>query len=265
MDSSKPRIEILGSPVISLNGQLIKINRREQRAGLFYLAGHMEPVSREEICDTFWPEESEESARKKLREGLSRLRSAFNDPDLIISNNDFVSLDPDRVSIDARDYTNLVMPLLNSSELRANGVLPEWMYAQLRKAMELCRGHQLLQDVALHNSVGFETWVALANQSFTYSREKIVERLAEQCIALGNIDEAIFWLGKITSHDFYNTDVNYLVLNCLRERRRFKDALDYIKFLEPLYQVNIPGGFPTIFEETRRRLLREENEGKKEV
>lgn len=265
MDSSKPRIEILGPPVISMNRQLIKINRREQRAGLFYLAGHMDPVSREEICDTFWPEDSEETARKKLREGLSRLRSAFNDPDLIISNNDFVSLDPDRVSVDARDYNALVLPLLNSSEMRANGALPEWMYAQLRKAMELCRGHQFLQDVALHNSVEFETWVTLTNQSFTYSREKIVERLAEHCIALGNIDEAILWLGRITTYDFYNTDVNYLMLNCLRERRRFKDALDYIKFLEPLYQANIPGGFPAIFEETRRRLLREDLEGKKEI
>lgn len=257
-------ILILGPPVVTRKGQLIRINRREQRAGLFFLAARMEPVSRDEICSIFWPDDSESAARKKLREGLSRLRSALIDPDLLITNNDFVSLDPNRVYVDAREYTNIVTPLLNSSEFNATGIMPEWMYGQLRKAADLCRGHQLLQDVSLHSSAGFDSWVSINNQSFAFSHEKILERLAEHCIALGNIDEAILWLGKISAFDHLNTDINYLMINCLRERRRFKEALDYLSYLEGAYQANLPGGFPEILGEMKKRVMRESLETRKD-
>jgi DNA-binding SARP family transcriptional activator len=256
-------ILLLGPPQVILNGQLVKINRREQRAGLFFLAGQMEPVSRAEICDIFWPEDSEELSRKKLREGLSRIRSALKDPDIIISNNDFVSLDSSRVYIDAREYNNIVLPLLNSSELNSSGELPDWLYTQLRNAITLCRGHHFLQDLSLHGSIGFENWVALTNQAFNFSREKIIERLAEHCIAKGNIDEAILWLGRITSFDQLNTDINYLMLNCLRERRRFKEALDFVNFLQQIYKANHPDGMPVILNDMRKRIIREESETKK--
>ena len=126
--SEPPPISILllGPPVVTRKGQSVHINRRELRAGLFYLAGHAEPVSRAEICYTFWPEDTEEVARKKLREGLSRLRSALSDPDIFITNNDFVSLDFNRAYVDVLEYSTITTPLMNSSELNGNGILPEW-------------------------------------------------------------------------------------------------------------------------------------------
>lgn len=257
-------ILLLGPPVVTRNGQLVRINRREQRAGLFFIAGHMEPVSRDEICSIFWPDDSEAMARKKLREGLSRLRSALIDPDYIITNNDFVTLDSKRVYIDTHEYSNIVTPLLNSSELNGDGILPEWMFVQLQKAMNLCRGHQFLQDVVLHNSPGFDSWVSISNQSFAFSHEKILARLAEHCIALGNIDEAILWLGKISAFDHLNADINYLTINCLRERRRFKEALDYLNYLEYAYKENQPGGMPEILVEMKGRVIRESLETKKD-
>ncbi|HCS39105.1 MAG TPA: hypothetical protein DIW44_05905 [Anaerolineaceae bacterium] len=254
------KIFLLGPPMVTRAGQIVRINRREQRAGLYYLAGRTEPVSRTEICYIFWPDDPEEVARKKLREGLSRLRSALNAPDIFITHNDFVSLDINRVYVDAHEYNKIVLPLLNSSQLTGNGILPEWIYAQLRRAMELCRGHQFLQNVTLHKSTGFENWMSLTDQSFTFSREKILERLAEHCIALGNIDEAIIWLGKITTFDQLNTDVNYLILNCLRELRRFKEAQDYLTFLNQFYQANQLGGLPEILKEMNNRVQREAHE-----
>jgi predicted ATPase len=181
----------------------------------------------------------------------------LEEPDIIISNNDFVSLDFNRVYVDVLEYSNIVTPLLNSSELNGSGILPEWTYVQLRKAAGLCRGHQFLQDAILHNSSGFDAWVSINDQSFAFSHEKILERLAEHCIALGNIDEAILWLGKILSFDHLNTDINYLMLNCLRERRRFKEAQDYLTFLNQFYPANQPGGLPEILNEMSKRIQRE--------
>lgn len=251
-DALPLNILMLGPPMVTRNGQLVHINRREQRAGLFYLAAHMEPVSREEICNVFWPEDTEAVARKKLREGLSRLRTVLKDPTLIISDNDFVSLNPDRVYVDGREYNTIVTPLLNSSDFKGSGILPEWMYIQLRKAMDLCRGHQFLQNAALHNSSGYDSWLTMNNQSYLFSYEKIIERLAGHCIALGNIDEAILWLGKISAFDTLNTDVNYLMLKCLRDRRRFKEALDYLLFLDQAYRANHPDGLPEVLKELQK-------------
>jgi DNA-binding SARP family transcriptional activator len=251
------QIFLLGPPLVTRAGQIVRINRREQRAGLYYLAGHTDPVSRAEICYTFWPDDPEEVARKKLREGLSRLRSALNDPNIFITDNDFISLNLSRVYVDAHEYNTIVLPLLHSSQLSGNGILPEWVYGQLRKAMELCRGHQFLQNVALHDSAGFESWMSLTDQSFSFSREKILERLAEHCIALGNIDEAILWLGRITNFDQLNTDINYLMINCLRERRRFKEAQHYLTFLDQFYKANQPGGVPEVLKEMQKRVQRE--------
>lgn len=262
-ESQKLSILLLGPPVVTLNDQLVKINRRELRAGLFYLAGHTEPVSRIEICDTFWPDDSEHIARKKLREGLSRLRSILGDPEIIIANNDQVSLDPKKVYVDGREYTELVTPILNSSEFNANGVLPEWLFSRLQKAMALCRGHQFLQNIALHNSGGFENWVNLNNRSFSFSRDKIIERLAGHCIALGNIDDAIIWLGKIITVDHLNTDINYLMVNCMLERRRFREALDLLDFLEPIYKAYQPDGLPVVLRDIRERILREQIRSKR--
>ncbi len=264
METPSLQILLLGPPLVTRDGKIVHINRRELRAGLYYLAGRIEPVSRAEICYTFWPDEPEELARKKLREGLSRLRTALKDPELIVTNNDFVSLNFDRVYVDTFEYTNIVTPLLNSSEMNGNGILPEWMYIQLKKAVALCRGHQFLQEASLHNSTGFDAWVSINDQSFAFSHEKILERLAEHCIALGNIDEAMLWLGKILAFDQLNTDINYLMLNCLRERRRFKEAQDYLVFLNQLYQTNQPAGLPEILKEMQKRVQREALETKEE-
>ena len=119
------KIHILGSPEVSLNGQLIRINRRELRAGLFFLAGHSDPLNRSEICDIFWPKDTETASRKKLREGLSRLRSVLLDPDFIVTNNETVGLNANRVYVDYREYLQKILPLVSSSEMNSDGKLPQ--------------------------------------------------------------------------------------------------------------------------------------------
>jgi DNA-binding SARP family transcriptional activator len=235
MTTPRLSILVLGPPVITLDGKHIKISRRQQRAGLFYLASEMQPVNRTKICEIFWPEEPESLARKHLREGLSRLRSELYEHDVIVSENDTLSLDPNLVYVDGREYTEIVTPLLNSSEMNSSGKLPDWTYAHLRRAIKLCRGDIFLQGISLPGSRGFEDWVSTSNHSFDFSRQKILSRLADHCISIGNIDEAILWLGRAISSDPLNPDLNYLILSCLKERGRIKEAADYIMLLEHLY------------------------------
>ena len=77
MTTPKLNILLLGPPEILLEGKPVLIKRRLNRALLFYLAAQQYPVTRDEVCGLFWPEEPEESARKNLREALSRLRTTW--------------------------------------------------------------------------------------------------------------------------------------------------------------------------------------------
>ena len=70
------------------------------------------------------------------------------------------------------------------------------------------------------------------------------ERLASHCIAIGNLDEAILWLGRVVEIDPMNDENNFLILNCLKESGRIKDALDYIAYLEILYQQSLGHPLP---------------------
>ena len=72
----------------------------------------------------------------------------------------------------------------------------------------------------------------MASQQYDYLRLRVEERLASHCIAIGNLDEAILWLGRTVEIDPLNDENNFLILNCLKDSGRNKDALDYIAYLE---------------------------------
>ena len=231
---------ILGPPVVTCYGQPVKINRREQRAGLYYLAASIEPVSRAAVCEMFWSKDTDQNARKKLREGLSRLRSAFPVPDALIADNESISLNWDLVRSDFREYHHIVTPLLTSSEMNVNGKLSDWCYSQLREAIQLCRSPQFLQGFSMPGETEFENWQTYANLSYSISREKILHRLVDHSISVGNMNEAIHWLELTVDTDPLNNDLNFLLLNCLKENGQIKEANAYLDLLEKRYQSYLP-------------------------
>jgi DNA-binding SARP family transcriptional activator len=254
MENPRLAILLLGPPVVTLDGFPLKINRKQQRAGLFYLASQTESVSRSIICELFWPKATEELARKHLREGLSKLRVFLNEPNAILAENDQLFLNPACVYVDAREYNGIVLPLLNSSELNNTGILPDWILSQLRKAMSLCRSNRFLQGISLPESTGYQNWVEYTNGSYEFSRQKIILRMADHYITIGNLDEAILWLGKAIATDPLNTDINYLVLNCLLEKGKSKEALDYIDYLDNLYRTSLDEELPQVLSDFRNRI-----------
>lgn len=253
-DTAQLSILTLGPPLVTMNGKLVKINRREQRAGLYLLACSPEPISRAEICEMFWPRDTEKAARKKLREGLSRLRTDLNDTEIIKSDNDSVALDKSRIYVDLHEYNSIVTPILNSSIMNGNVRLPDWCYSQLRKAISLFRSNLFLEGIRIPDSTGFENWVTYINHTLSFSREKIIQRLIDHCIAIGDIDVAILWLEKAIHADPFNTDLNFLLLDCLKESGRFKEANEYYSYLESLFRSSQYEELPKVLQDFKGRL-----------
>ncbi len=237
MENPRLHILILGSPVITWDGKPVEISRRMIRLLFYYVASQSVPVNRSKLCQMFWPELEDSQAHKNLRESLSRLRAELRDPNLIIAADDEVSLNTSMVYVDGIEFQALVDPIVTRSNINSGAKLPDWMYTNLRKAMQMCRGAHILEGFSMPESTGLETWLSLSNQAYDYYRLRSLEYLAGHCIAVGKLDEALDWLGKYAAIDPVNNETNYLILNCLKERGRIKEAADYILYIEKLYKV----------------------------
>src|SRR5512140_2114365 len=101
------RINLLGPPQIQWDQATLVIPRKMLRAMLFYLACQPGGVGRAELLPLFWPNMSEEEARRRLRTALAKLRASLPDPSLLRVVQDEVSLDFRRVTVDVRLYQEL--------------------------------------------------------------------------------------------------------------------------------------------------------------
>ncbi|MBP9040667.1 MAG: hypothetical protein KBF64_02715, partial [Anaerolineaceae bacterium] len=183
LESQKIKILIQGPPVILVGDKLTTLSRKLPRTLLYYLAAQSQPVSRQEICGLFWPDVSEEKARKNLREALSRIRTELGEADPFYTVDDQIILDDSLVYTDKREFDRIITPLLSNAVMNFNSSLPESILLQLKRAMELCRTSRFLQGIELENSPGFENWKDQTNHWYTYVRLKIVERLADHYIS----------------------------------------------------------------------------------
>lgn len=252
LETQKIKILIQGPPVILVSEKLTTISRKLPRTLLYYLAAQTQPVSRQEICELFWPDTTEEKARKNLREALSRIRTELGETDPFYTSDDQVILDDSLVYTDKREFDRIVTPLLNNSVMNFNSSLPESVLLQLKRAMELSRTPSILQGIQLEDSPGFENWRDQTNHWYAYVRLKIVERLADHYISVGDLDSALVWLEIGLETDRLNAEMNYLKLTCLRDLGKFQQLVENIDSLESLYQQN-DESLPEEFAELRAK------------
>ncbi len=256
MDKPRLRIFILGSPMVTWDGVQLNIARQQIRWLLIYLAAQTQPVHRDTLCQVFWPTEDDEKAHKLLREALSKLRAALPDPSVLIAHAGEVFLDPQKAYVDSREFKQLTDPFLESTEVNRDAQLPDWLYLQLKRAYELCRGPLRMTGVNVPIPIGYENFLSLASQQYDYLRLRIEERMASHNIAIGNLDEAILWLGRAVEIDPLNDENNFLILSCLKDSGRNKDALDYIAYLENLYQQSSKHPLPESFYIIQQNILK---------
>ena len=238
MDSEKLTISLLGPPLITLRGKPLQIKRRKVRFLLYYLACQEFAVSRSALCDIFWPDQSEPEARKNLREALSNLRSAVNSEEYFSVQGEFISLNEDRVQVDVRDFEKIITLLRKNLEISLKGNFSEELYLKVRAGINLWRTPGFIAGALLAGSEGFQKWAIEKNDSLEYWRQMMLEWTADQCIASGNLSEALEWLSQALLYDKYNTELNFLVLTCLRDLGAWSELLHFCDMLESIYQEN---------------------------
>lgn len=246
---------LLGMPLVFVDDQPLHIHGRIQRTLLFYLAAHADVVGRDELILLFWPEEAD--ARKRLREALSKLRAQFPDPDLLITTGEHVSLDHARVSCDVLDFQALNHQTQRIAQHTPPGeVLPEAIYQQMNRAVELWRGRLFLYSANLAKGEGVENWRRDFSASLEIAYLGMLVRLADHHIARGDLQAAISRLELAKGRDPIDPEIHFRYLYCLDKLGRRVEALNHTNLVQQIFSeegIEIPAKLQELCQTIRER------------
>ncbi len=218
-------ILLLGEPRVINDGEDIVIKRRMARGFLYYLAGCPNIVSRTELILQFWPDEPEENAKRHMREILSKLRNQLPDPEHIIVENNQIGLDFDRSFSDVLEFEKLYDHATRlSNNYPRNTPLPNSIYQQILKAVNLWRTPNFVDGDSMPANPGFENWYFEMNNRLSCFRLSLLDRLADHYAAIGDLEAAVRHIRKVVIADIYDQKANVKLLNWLQDIGRIREA-----------------------------------------
>lgn len=228
---------LLGTPVVKWGEQVIHIQRKIPRALLYYLAGHPQPIRRDELCLLLWPDASPTEGRRHLRGILSKLRAELPLPEALRVEQGLVSLDMERVWVDLLEFTSL----LNTHRRLAgmvprNEPLPEPVYQGLLRAVEIWQGPRFLFNFEWPDSELYEQWASETSHLVDVGYQFCLLRLADHASACGDLERGLGWLQKAATLDPSNSDLHFRILTNLLEIGKPEEISNYCNYLKVLYE-----------------------------
>ena len=191
LEKKLPSLEVrlLGHPEVMWNGHLLAIPRRQARALLFYLASQPEPAPREHLCTLFWADFPTTQARRNLSRLLNHLRNSLPDQELLLTTEDQVSLDPERVLSDVLEFERLYQDAKATNRMRA-----------LEKAIGLYR-KPFLDGVVLPETLEYEAWVSNTQQACERTYLESLVEVVEDHARRGDFSQAITYARRYLEVD----------------------------------------------------------------
>lgn len=230
--SAPVRILLLGTPTVFYETAPLELKRRLPRTLLYYLACQRQPVSRAALSTVFWPDSPDEDGRKYLREALSRLRADLPDGDVLQVVQEQVSLDAARYSCDVREFQILYEETSQACLRIPNSApLPEAVYQKMQRAVLLWRSDTFLDGTRLPESDLLETWLSETRSSLEIAHMRLLERLSNHSVAVGDLNRALHWLRTAAHIDPLNEELLAQILNLLLRMGRRSEALSQIQVI----------------------------------
>ena len=146
-------------PAVDLSGRsTLGDHAQEERALLYYLAAHDQPLTREQILAVFWPDSERVSAQQVLRTTLHGLRQALGAA--LVTDDNTLSFAPD-TDVDVRTFElNLQRPTSNYQP-----PLSDLPAERLTSTLRLYRG-DFLAGFALSDSAEFDDWLTAQQEHY---------------------------------------------------------------------------------------------------
>ena len=208
---SSLEILLLGAFQLRKGGQPIDLPGRRERALLAYLAVPAgESRSREKLAGMLWSERGDKQARDSLKQAMLRLRKIVDgeQPAALLSDREFVTLDPALVSIDVAEFERLV----------ADGS-PE----AIAQAMSLYRGDLL--DGLETKDPAFEEWLLMERQRLRDLARNALARLLARQMADGSPDQGAATARRLVQLDPLHEDAHRALMRIYAEQGQTALAL----------------------------------------
>lgn len=183
-------IRVLGSPVITLDGDPVEVDTRKAIAVLAYLAVEGS-ADRDVLADLFWADSPPDRSRATLRRTLSALRGGIG--------HDAISADRNRVTLNPGHHSDIAGFESAMSETATHQHDPGDVCAAcllpLENATSLYRG-DFLGAFSIKGSPEFEDWARSVTESYRLKAGDAFRRLAMAHAGEGNYGSALEAVGR---------------------------------------------------------------------
>lgn len=250
-------IHLFGTPRISQDNQPVTIPRRLARILLFYLAAQEKPVSRTHLADLFWPDSLEEESRGNLRDLLSKLRQNLPDHDVLLAQNENISLDRAKVEVDYIHFFELAAAVGGQAfRLPPKELITLAQYQSMQRIVEIWDGQEFFSSYDLSFNDFLERWRAQISTEVINQALPVLERLAEYEIHHGNFEKAIHWLSRAARIDDYNDELQRrLIETCLLGGMQ-SQARQHYELIKQFWEAESPDGLPESLAELELRVYK---------
>ncbi len=188
-------IQLLGPPLVRVDGQPLQVDTRKAVALLAYLVVEGE-VLRDSAAAMFWGGSTDERARASLRRTLSSLRSGVGS-DAVSADRIELRLDPDTTS-DVQQF-NSELAKTTAHDHMPEDVCPSCV-PHLKRATDLYRG-DFLAGFTIRQAVEFEDWTRTVTEKFRLRAGEAFNRLGFGYASGGNYSQAIEAVTRWTELD----------------------------------------------------------------
>jgi predicted ATPase len=226
------RLQLLGTPQIYWQDCLLNIPRRAVRAALFYLAAQPAPVTRDALAFLFWADSPEAMARSRLRRMLSQLRQALIEggapADLLRVEDDCVSLDRDRLTVDVIDFER-------DRQAARSATQPDQIIAFGEKALAQYRG-EFLTGFNLPEAPAFSEWLTAERERLAQQQIDLAIRVGQQLQPRGETARAQQLAEAVLRIDPVREEAHVLLLECFAARGERSAALRQYELLREVLE-----------------------------
>lgn len=194
------KIALLGTPILSRDGQPLPVTRRKSRALVYYLAAQAEQttVTRDQLLAFFWPDLERTAGQQTLRTTLHGLRKVLGAA--LVIEEDTLALG--EAEVDVRKFAALT----HDGRRRGTHREGETSAEQLSAALDLYRG-EFLSGFTLPEPATFDDWAASEREHYQRLAVRALTELSQLQEAAGNYAGALEPLERALGFDPLQEDL----------------------------------------------------------
>lgn len=224
--SPRLALHLLGPPQLYLDEKSISFNRRKSLALMAYLSMERDQHRRESLSALLWPDTSQSSAFKNLRQVLWEIQQILGE-DWLITDRETVCLnDHADIWLDAGEFDSLIMQ--SESQEHISLRLP-----LLADAAGLYR-HHFLAGFSLKDAHPFNDWAFAVSEGLRSKLANVLRRLSEDYLDLGQARQAVPHARRLVSLDPLNESAHRQLMEVYLQAGEHSAALKQYQTCEQI-------------------------------